>query len=119
MSLWEKLTSWGRRDDPKSLTEELVRIGKQPHIRGGEGSEPYFWRPPGKGIGPTKSWDARTRAIGEELHARGKGSLALMLLAHEAVVEALGPLAGHALSAHWHEVGLEAWQAGRGECWLH
>jgi len=31
---------------------------------------------------------------------------------------ALGPGAANDLSHHWHEIGLEEWKQGKGECWL-
>jgi hypothetical protein len=102
----------------RELLDELIEIGSTPKIKNGEGSQPYFWRPQGEGIGPNKSWDERTRKIGEELHQLGNGSLDLMYQAHENVVNELGPLAGLALSAHWHNVGEQAWQSGNGECWM-
>jgi hypothetical protein len=105
--------------DVGSLAAELIKIGSTPKIKGGQGSEPFFWRPDGEGVGPNKAWDPRTREIGEQLYRLGEGSLDLMRQAHEKVVGALGPMAGHALSAHWDEIGEQEWQAGRGECWTH
>ena len=115
MAFWKK----GRKADAASLAAELVKIGSTPKIKGGEGSESYFWRPQGEGVGPNKAWDARTRQIGEDLYSLGDGSLDLMRQAHEHVVSALGRMAGHALSAHWHNIGEQEWQAGKGECWMH
>ena len=102
-----------------SLTAELISIGSIPKIKGRQGSQPFFWRPEGEGVGPARSWDARTREIGEQLYSLEDGSLDAMRRAHEKVVATLGPMAGHALSAHWHEIGEQQWQDGNGECWMH
>ena len=115
MAFWKK----SKNVDLDNLSAELIKIGSIPKIKGGQGSEPFFWRPESEGIGPNKAWDPRTRDIGEHLHRLGNGSLDLMHQAHEKVVVALGPMAGHALSAHWHEIGEQRWQAGDGECWMH
>ncbi len=110
MFFWKK----DREADPTSLAAELVKIGSKPKIKGGEGSELYFWRPKGEGVGPNEAWDARTRQIGEELYHLGNGSLDLMFQAHEHVVSVLGPMAGRALSAHWRNIGEQKWRAGKG-----
>ena len=110
---------FGGQPTPASLAAELVKIGQKPKIKDGEADELYFWRPRGKGVGPNKAWDARTRQIGQELYNLGGGSLDLMRQAHEHVVLALGRMAGHALSAHWHGIGEEEYTAGKGECWMH
>ncbi len=100
------------------LVQELISIGSVPKILRGQGSEPFFWHPPGEGIGPTGQWDPRTREIGELLYRRSGNRLKLMRDAHERIVATLGPLAGHALSAHWDEIGTAEQDAG-GECWMH
>ena len=103
----------------EKLVSELIRIGSVPKLKGGLGSEPFFWRPEVEGVGPIEEWDPRTREIGEELYRKGDGSIGLMRQAHERVVAALGAMAGHALSAHWDNIGLENYMEAGKECWLH
>jgi len=103
-------------DLPHPLFAELVDIGRVPNNPDGVADELFFWRPAGEGVGPQELWDARTRAIGEELFAEGSNSLDLMLQAHEFVVDNLGGLAGTALSAHWHKIGEDG---ESGEIWNH
>jgi hypothetical protein len=103
-------------DAPHPLFAELVRIGSAPKISNGVADEKYFWRLPGEGIGPNRQWDARTRAIGEQLYREAGATLNLMKDAHSHVVRSLGHLAGHALSAHWTRIG----EGSRSGCmWLH
>lgn len=86
MFFWKK----DRKADPTSLADEIVKIGSKPKIKGGEGSELYFWRPKGEGVGQNEAWGARTRQIGGEALPSRQRILDLMFQAHEHVASVLG-----------------------------
>lgn len=96
--------------------DELIAIGRVPKITVGAESERFYWLPPGQGIGPVEQWDPRVREIGAALHLHGARSVREMQIAHQAVVDALGGMAGHALSAQWHGIGEED---ETGDVWYH
>lgn len=100
----------------ESLVAELIAIGK--NTKAFNEGDTYYFRPRGEGIGWGENWDARTREIGQELYTMGANKIQLMQKAHDSVVQALGSIAGRCLEAHWHEIGREQWQQGKGECWL-
>jgi|GEM_PF-2349328 len=99
----------------EGLVAELIEIGK--NTKSFNEGDTYYYRRKGEGIGLGEDWDARTREIGDELYRMGANKIQLMQEAHNSVVKVLGSIAGRCLEAHWHEIGMEQWRQGKGECW--
>jgi hypothetical protein len=96
----------------ESLLEELVDIGRSTYEYAGGPSN--FWLP---GEGAKKN--PRVVEIGRELYRLGNTDIDLMRKAAKRVSDVLGPGAAGDLSHHWHEIGLEEWQQGKGKnCWM-
>lgn len=98
MTFLRRLFSVGAKPSRDDLVRELVSIG-----RSTLSAEGAYFRPEGEGVGPNKTWDRRTREIGELLHSLG--GLHLMRGAHGEVQQKLGQRVAHDLSAQWHGVG--------------
>lgn len=109
-----------RENEPEasfeSLVAELIEIGK--NTKSFNEGDTYYYRRKGEGVGLGEDWDARTREIGSELYRMGANKIQLMQEARNSVAKVLGPIAGRCLEAHWHEIGMEQWRQGKGECWL-
>jgi len=96
-----------------TVVEELIRIGRD--VEDPSYHNSGYLRPRDTA---EQSRDPRAREIGRRLYSLGGNRLKEMQRAHKAVVAALGPIAGAGLNWAWHEIGMEEWQAGKGECWM-
>lgn len=115
--LWNQI-AWPDASSPSGpyaafelLVEELVDLGCSTYRH--DGGPSNFWLP---GEGARKN--PRVVEIGRELYELGNKGLEKMREAADRVEFALGPGAANDLSHHWHEIGLEEWKQGKGECWL-
>jgi len=116
LSFWKEIAWPDKSTDPHNaeieyLIEELVDIGCSTHRK--KPGERFFWL---DNPNPTKH--PRIIEIGEQLYRLGGNKLDIMRGASNRVNHAFGSFAVHDLSWHWHEIGLEEWKQGKGECWL-
>jgi len=115
--LWNQI-AWPDASNPSApyaafelLVEELVDIGCSTYRH--DGGPSNFWLPADGAIK-----NPRVVEIGRQLYELGNKRLEKMREAADRVSLALGPGAANDLSHHWHEIGLEEWKQGKGECWL-